>query len=352
MTVGGIAATVTLMLFLVGVYEGVRKGAMSYVTNSPADIWLCNQNSTNLLRSTSFVPASLRSEIEQVKGVDTVAMILRFMATTSVEGKQVTLVLFGIDPRSRLSTPSTIISGSSSIRRGEIILDRAFAGKYGLVLGDSLHIQGFSFRVAAISEETNAIVAQFAFTTFEDAEQVLGIPGFVSFYLIKCKEGNQPEIVGDSLRRRFLGLAAFDRKEFIENNLEEMGRGVLPILWTIALMGVAVGITVITLMLYSSVLEKREDYALLKALGAEQQFLAFLVTGQSLAGAVFAFVLGLVFSAVASPFLIQLVPELSLSITWWGIFIVLGASLLIGIVAALVPIHKLSRIYPAEVFRA
>ena len=40
-TVSAIGAVVMLLLFLSGIYEGVRQGAISYIARSSATIWAC-----------------------------------------------------------------------------------------------------------------------------------------------------------------------------------------------------------------------------------------------------------------------------------------------------------------------
>ncbi len=351
-TVGGVALTVLLMLFLLGVYDGVKKGALSYVINCPADFWVCSKNSTNLLRSSSFLPETLQHDLSRTAGIESSAAVVRFIARANIRSKAVTLVLFGFDPSSNLSRPVTIIQGTNAIRPGEIILDRAFASEYGLAVGESLDIQGYIFRVAGITEETNAVVAQFAFTTIDDAQSLLGLPGIMSYYLLKKREGEDSQALLDSLKGRFPSLAIYRKQEFVENNLEEMKKGILPILWTIALLGAVVGTSVIMLMLYSSVLEKRDAYALLKALGAGQPFLVFLVMRQSMAGTLIGLMLGSGLNTLTSPLLMKLVPAISLSFTWHAAAAVFCLSIVIGAAASLIPICKLSRVYPAEVFRA
>jgi len=351
-TVGGVGFTVMLMLFLFGIYEGVKQGATSYVLNSPADIWVCQKNSTNLLRTSSFMPSAFEIELSGVKGVDGSTGILRVLATANISGKSVTLFVFGFDPMSRLGAPSLFIQGNSAIRSGEIILDRAFAAKHRLTAGDSLQIQGLTFRVSGISEGSNAIVAQFAFTTLKDAQRLLGLPDIVSFFLLKADEKQNVLALVESLRERFQFLSIFSKEEFIKNNLQEMETGVLPVLWTIALFGAMVGVSIITLLLYGSILERREDYALLKAVGARQRFLILLVLQQSLLGTLAAFVFGLLMNIVCAPLLIKAVPEIFLHFTLRDTVAVFAASLFIGALGSWGAIQKLARIYPAEVFRA
>lgn len=350
-TVGGVGFTVMLMLFLLGVYGGVKAGSTNYVLRSPARIWICEKNSTNLLRSSSFLQASFGEEIHKVRGVAEVTGILRVLASTQVRGKPVTLFVFGFDPDSRLSVPSVLSGGTSRIASRGIIIDKAFAAKRGLTLGDSLQVKDKEFRVSGICEGTNAIVAQFVFTRLEDAQSLLGFPGVVSFFLVSLEKGQKDaDVIGD-LRRRFPSLSVFTKEEFVENNLEEMKTGVLPVIWTIAFFGVLIGVTVITLMLFGGVLEKREDFALLKALGAGGRYLVSLVVKQALLYVLFGYLFGVALYFLITPALLRLVPEITLGLGPGSAVLVLVVSLTMGILGSWTPVRKLSRIFPMEVFR-
>jgi putative ABC transport system permease protein len=245
-----------------------------------------------------------------------------------------------------------VAQGTSAINSGEIIMDKAFVAKHNLVLGDTLLIQGHQFQLAGISEGTNAIVAQFAFTTLEDAQKLLGFPDIISFYLLTTNGKEGLNSIIESLEKRFPMLSIYHKQEFIQNNIQEMATGVLPILGTIALFGIIIGVAVITLMLYSTMLEEREDYAVLKAVGAGQKFLVKLILSQSILVALIGFGSGVFLNFVAAPLIIKLVPEITLLFTWQAAAIVFTLSLCIGTLGSLAPIHKLARIYPAEVFRA
>jgi putative ABC transport system permease protein len=351
-TSGGVGVTVMLMLFLFGIYEGAKIGAMSYVINSPAEIWMCQNNSTNLLRSSSFFHSSIGNQLMQAKEVDQVGGLLRVLTTARIKEKLVTVFLFGFDPGSGLGAPPKMIRGTSKISRGEIILDMAFAAKNNLEVDALLMVQGYEFKVVGISEGTNMIAAQFAFTTLEDSQVLLGLSDIVSFYMLTTDGTKDVDALIESFSREFPSFAFFNRREFADNNLDEMTTGILPVLWTIAVFGSIIGIAVITLMLYGSVIERREDYALLKSIGASHKFLLLLVLKQSLIGALTGFAFGLMLDLVFAPVIVRVVPEILLTFTWRAGASVFIASLFMGTAGALAPVQKLTRIYPAEVFRA
>ncbi|HEX3068575.1 MAG TPA: ABC transporter permease [Thermoanaerobaculia bacterium] len=352
-TVTGLGSTVSLILFLLAVYDGVRDGTTNYVRTAVIDLWVCQKNANNLIKSSSFVPASRAGEISGIPGVLGAAPLMRIITRARISQRDTsTLFILAFDPRTRIGEPASVAEGTPRLARHEIILDRSFAQKYGLAIGSVLHIQETPFRVAGISEGTNALLAQFAFVRIDDGEELLGIPGIASFILVRLAPGANVRQVSDAVRRLDDRLTVFTRDEFVANNLAEIQTGVLPIFGAIIVFGAIVCGLVIALMLYSSVLERREDYATLKALGASQRYLLRLIVVQSIAGSLSGFVCGLIVTAATTPVLLHFAPSVTVHYTLPAGLIVFAGSILISVLGAAVPIQLLRRIYPAEVFRA
>jgi putative ABC transport system permease protein len=345
----GIAFSVMLMLFLLGVYQGVKFGSKSYVLQTQAEVWVSQRNTRNLIKTSSFLPANLANSLRQVDGVQRVDGLLRAIAPAEFPDKTVTLYLFGFDPATQIGAPE-ISSGTSNLQANEIILDRAFMATHRLKLGDFLSLQGYDFKIVGMSRGTNLIVGQFAFMSLDDVPRLLGLRNVRSFFLLSL-DSDSSEILS-RLEAQFPNLVFIPKQQFAENNVEEMEIGILPILWTIVLFGGITGGTVIVLMMYTSVLEKREDYAMLKSVGASQTFLGTLVLKQSMLAAFLGFAIGLMVDISFAPLLTEFIPSLLLVFTWQDASVVLVGCLILGAIGTWVPIRTLKNIYPAEVFRA
>ncbi|MBK8057500.1 MAG: ABC transporter permease [Gemmatimonadetes bacterium] len=130
-------------------------------------------------------------------------------------------------------------------------------------------------------------------------------------------------------------IAVLSREEFAENNMEELRGGLLPILSTIAVLGAVNAVAVLALMLYGSVLERREDYAVLKAMGASQRVLALLIVRQSLAAVGGGLVFGIVAYYVFAPVVLRIVPEMLLELSMSAILAVAAGAFIAGLLGAL-----------------
>lgn len=349
-TVAVVAASVALQLFLFAVHEGVRRGATAYVRGAGVDIWVAQKNSDNILKSTSFLRSSAAEEIAAIPGVTAASPLIRLISKADLGGRlSSTLFVFGFDPATTLGAPREIVKGTAKLRNGEIVLDRSFAAKYRLDVGDEVSIHGQHFRVAGLSDGTNALVSQFAFVTRDDAETLLGLPGIASFVVVKTS-GDRRE-VAPRIRAKEPGLAVYDAEDFIRFHDEELDNGVLPVFATAAGFGATVCLLLVALTLASGVLARREDYATLKAIGAGQPFLLRVVVGQALLATGIGTILGAAFAIGITPLLLRAVPALTVHYST-RLIAVLPACLLIGALAAAAPIVLLRRIEPEEVFRA
>ena len=356
-TVAGVGFATALMLFLAGVYGGVESESNGYVAGRPVDAWVTASNSTNLIRSSSFLSSDWIGILQSSEQVASVAPLLRLITTLTVRGEGFTAFVCGIDPAEAATRP-TVVLGPGTLGTGDMLIDRALARRAGLAVGDALLVQGREYRVSGITTGTNVVISQFTFLNLAGAQDLLP-PAFrrvVSFLLVKARPGVSRQTLVTDLKDVVEGgepaLNVFKAAEFERNNLDEMRTGLLPILATVALFGGVVGTALLTLLLYGLILDRREDYALLKAIGASRGFLWRLVLRQGLVAVALGFVFGLLAYFAAEPIVTLLVPVLSVSLSLSACAVIAGGSLAMGAFGAWLPLSQLERIYPAEVFRA
>ena len=350
LTVAGIGGVVALMLFLAGVYDGVRTESNAYVSGRPVDVWIAQTNSTNLIRSSSYF-AEPRAEIfAGVEGVESVTPLLKLITTLSAGSRAFTVFVCGIDGAAPATRPA-VIAGSGTPQPGEIVIDRALARRARVALGDRVDVQGRSYRVSGISTGTNVIMTQFTFVDLKDARELLGFDGVVSFLLVRGRPGMDPHLLAQRLRGRTPAQNVLTAEEFTRNNLDELRAGLLPILATILIFGALVAMALLTLLMYGAVVERKQTYALLKAIGASAWFLQTLVLRQVLALVVCGLGFGGIGYALVRPFITWAVPVMALSTSMWAVALVTAASLLVAAGGAWIPLRRLAAIHPAEVFR-
>ncbi len=350
-TVGGVGFAGALILFLGAVYEGVKRESNAWVATRPVTAWVALDNTTNLIRSSSLLAGWRRDTIAALPGVTRVSPVLRIITTARTPTGAATLFLLGYEPADPTAAP-VLVAGRQIADYREIVLDRAFARQHRLAPGDVMRVQGLLFRVVGISSGTNAVITQFAFVSLGDAQALLGLGDVVSFFLVSASGGAPADTLVARIRHTGRRLNVFTQAAFTRNNLDELRTGLLPVLATVDVFGATVGVAVLALLLYGTVIERREDFALLKALGARRAALRRLVLRQAAFAVGAGFVAGLATYLALRPVLARLVPQLPLALSPAAVLSALGLALAMGLAAAWFPASRLDRVFPAEVFRA
>jgi putative ABC transport system permease protein len=355
LTCSGVALCVVLMLFLLAVYRGVGEGSLDYVRSSDADLWVLQRHAANILRSTSLLSEAhgrVISKVDGVKSVSPVAFLLGGVECGNPRGTQLATTYFtGYDIDSGRGGPPSLAAGRNVASDSEIVLDRAFAAKHGFRLGDRLTVKGESLEVVGLSNGTNMFVVQYAFVSLNRARELSGLRKMVSAFQVRLKRGAFPAAVRTAIRRKLPDVAVYDRKTFLANNGREMKSGILPLLYTVALIGAVVLTAILSLILSVNVLERRTELAVMKALGAPGGFIPGMVVTQAfcLAGAGTA--LGIAVFFPLTRLVERLAPEIAARVTLSDIALVVAGAVAVSLVSSLLPIHRLRRIYPLEVFR-
>jgi putative ABC transport system permease protein len=338
------------MLFLLAVYRGVANGSVEYIRRNPADLWVLQNNATNILRGSSLLNVSHGTLLRETAGVAEASPVLMFLTTVWRGSDHATLFLAGFDPATRAGGPPEIVRGRSVIDDGEIVVDHSFAAKYAIRVGDLLRVRDDSLRVCGLSAGTNAFVVQYGFVTLKRAQSLIGYPSIVSFYLVRLESRSAPDAVRGSILRDVPGVEVYDNETFLRNNIQEMESGFMPILYAIAAIGAVVLTSILTLLLTVIILESRHDFAVMRALGSPERFLSGVVLAQ----AFFLSVAGIICAVGVFPPLTALIellaPEVSAQGSLLQIGTVCAVVLVITLFSSWLAVRRLRSIYPLEAF--
>ena len=185
LTVGGIALCIVLMLFLLAVYRGVANGSVDYIRRNPADLWVLQKNATNILRGSSILSVSHGTLLRETRGCPAGVAGPAVPDDRLAVDEHATIFLAGFDPSTGAGGPPEVVEGRSVASDDEVVLDRSFAAKYAIHVGDVVRIKDDSLRVSGLSAGTNAFVVQYGFVTLRTGAVVdrvsvhrLVVPGF------------------------------------------------------------------------------------------------------------------------------------------------------------------------------
>jgi putative ABC transport system permease protein len=136
----------------------------------------------------------------------------------------------------------------------------------------------------------------------------------------------------------------------MENNIREMESGIIPLIFIVTLISAIVLTAILSLILSISVLEKRKDFAIMKALGSPGRFIPGLVIRISLILSLTGLVLALILFFPMTEIVEKISPEVSARTSVIQILIVSAGVIVISLISSILPNRRIRKIYPLEVF--
>lgn len=347
-SVSGVAFSVVLVVVLLGLYQGFNTKLGEYVRSIPADIWVAQQGSKNLLDGTSILPGSSQEQITAIPGVSSVKRFNGRQIAIETGGQEKNVFLVGLGRDSGSVAPA-LIKGSSELQEGEIILDNSIDG---LEVGQSVQVGGKTFKLAGIATGSNVLVASFAFVSERDASELFRLDDAANYFVVNIEPGTDAVAVAENIQHALPGTNAMTKQHFIDNTTATVREVFQPIIAVLVLIGMLVGVMVIGLTIVTSTIEKSKEYGVLKAIGLSNSQLYRVVLAQALITSILGFVFGILAGYGISALAAHLVPEFVTDIQNSAIAYVFLGTLCMGAVAAFLPSRRLTKIDPAEVFKA
>lgn len=291
-TTAGAVLGVVAIVFLVGQQLAILFGLFSYmsvlVDHSPADIWVMTKD-VDEVNSSGSLPVRYVDRIAGLAEVEWVEpLIFGGGQFRSGRGKAQPVQVVGL-PRPGLE------NGPWRFDRGDlnVLLDYDGITVDGLdlkILGypsllDIYEISGRRVRINAVTRNIRGFGANLVFTNFEKAREISGLPpGRCSHIILKLRPGAEAESVAATVRallpsasvRTSPELAASTRRYYL------LETGIGSSFGFSLIISAIVGIVIITLTMYTSVLNHRRDYAVLQAMGGRKLDVLVVVFWQAL----------------------------------------------------------------------
>jgi putative ABC transport system permease protein len=355
-SVGGVALSVFLIGILLSLFRGWSEKVGEYVEFVPADLWVASDGATDFIQAGSVLPKSAGVLLGFLPEVETVSpLIVRPLEVTTAADpdKEIELQLVGYDPEIDLGGPLSVVAGKSPPGPGEIVIDKAMSDRYGVEIGDRLVRGTSSLTVVGKSKGGDFVFTQVAFVTLETAEEFLGLDrdSQRTFFLLTLEDPSQKEALAARLEAAAPNLTLFTGNEFADETRDRILSNILPMLIVVLIVAFIVGLAVAGLTIYTATVEKSREYGILKAEGFTNRFLYRVVLEQSLVTSILGFLLGAGLTIFIAPFAEDLVPQFVVLVRWQDILGITGATLLMALFAAYIPVRRIARIDPVTVFK-
>jgi len=291
-TTAGSLLGVVAIVFLVGQQLAVLFGLFTYmsvlVDHSGADVWIVSKNTDNV-NATGSIPIRYVDRLSGLSGIEWIEPVVFGSGTFRREDGQYQVVqVVGVrSPRLALG-PWRFYKGSPHVLfdYDSITVDRLDLK----ILGEpKIHqfyeINDKRVRVNGITQSIRGFGGTLVFTNMVKAKEITNFSaGRCSAILIKLKPETDVLLMVTTLkslvpRAEVVSASALSRKTrsyYIRNT------GIGGSFGLSTLVGALVGIVIITLTMYTGVLHREKDFAVLRALGARKRDILIIVLCQSL----------------------------------------------------------------------
>lgn len=290
-TSAGSLIGVIAIVFLVGQQLAVLFGLFSYmsvlVDHSAADIWICSKNTDNI-NATDTLPERYADRINGLAFIAWAEPVLFGNATfITRDGKAESLQVVGLQPSSRALWPWRFHEGSVEdlLQNEGLTLEKLDLAIYGNPeVGDVFEVNDVRVRISAITQSIKGFSGRMVFTNVVKARDILRLdPGRCKAIAVKLQDGISLEdgiariqdVLPDTEVMSNAQLSASTRIYYLKNT------GMGGSFGFSTLIGALVGIIIITLTMYTGVLQRQKDFAVLRALGARKRDILVIVLCQS-----------------------------------------------------------------------
>jgi putative ABC transport system permease protein len=333
----GIAVEVALVVLIVGLTSGLLTETAKRIEGIGADIMLQPPAASPILTfSGAPMPIKIGDKLAELKYVQYVAPVLFQFNTSGVE------IVYGIDPESfrAMSGGFVFLQGHDLEGPDDILVDDIAAKTKKIQLGQTFSIFAHDWHVAGIVEHGKG---SRLFVPLATLQGLVGARDKASVFFVKCTRPEHTDDVMESMRLLLPGYTVRPLKEYLSLMTSTNIPGLESFINAMILLAVSIGLMIIFLTMYTTVIERTRDIGVLKSLGANHWFVVRALLSESAALCLLGIAAGVGLSyAVRAGFLWKF-PSLTILITSGWVLRAAGIALLGAMLGASYPAWMASR---------
>ena len=296
LTCFGLGLLMTVVLAMIGIYNGLVADALAVVEAPAADVWVVEAGTKGPFAEASSIPADSRDTVARMPGVAEAGAINYQTIEAPFLDRALRLYVIGYEP-GRPGGPKVIAEGRGiSTSHFELVADR----KTGLVLGDTIRLGRNRFTVVGLVEGAmNSGGDPAVYMTLDDAmvlqtelapadQRVQAARGAgavksasVAAVIVRITPGADVDLLTATLRqwKHLAALSQIEQENILLASVVDKARRQIGLFLGILL---AVSAVVIALIIYTMTMEKLKQIATLKLIGAPDRTIIGLIVQQSL----------------------------------------------------------------------
>ena len=333
----GIAVEVALVVLIVGLTSGLLTETAKRIEGIGADIMLQAPGSSYFIAMTSApMPIKIAGKVAELKYVKSVAPVLFQFNTSGVE------VVYGIEPESfrDVSGGFVFLKGHDLEQPDEILMDDIAAKSKKLQPGDTFRIFEHDWHVAGIVEHGKG---SRLFVPLATLQELVGARDKASAFFVKCTRPEHTDDVMENMRHVLPGYTLRPLRDYLSLMTSTNIPGLETFINAMILLAISIGLLVIFLTMYTTVIERTRDIGVLKSLGANHWFVVRALLSESAALCFLGVGAGIGLSYLVRAGFIWKFPTLTISITTGWILKATGIALFGALLGASYPAWMASR---------
>ena len=301
LTAVGIGMLLGATMGMIGLYRGIVHEALLIINDIGADLWVVEGGRSGPFAETSAVPANLDRRVEGVPGVDSTRRFIQYNQQYTIDGKPVRLAVTGVDYPKDSGAWIPLIDGRAfRSTRYEAIADQST----GLLVGDVIRLGHDDYTVVGLTKgQVDMGGDGMFFVTIPDAQSINRVLPSEAVLLNRLAKGRSRMGLGDGGSIAAVMVELKPNADAIEVQRRIKAWGDVEVLtqqeerdmllngrlWRLRVqilaftaMTLLVAGSIIALTIYMLTLEKINQIALLKLIGARDRVIIGLIVQQAL----------------------------------------------------------------------
>ena len=296
LTCFGLGLLMTVVLAMIGIYNGLVADALAVVEAPAADVWVVEAGTKGPFAEASSIPADSRDTVARMPGVAEAGAINYQTIEAPFLDRALRLYVIGYET-GRPGGPQIIAEGRGiGTSHFELVADR----KTGLVLGDTIRLGRNRFTVVGLVEGAmnsggdpavymtlaDAMALQTELAPADQRVQAARWAGAVksasvAAVIVRVTPGADVDLLTATLRqwKHLAALSQTEQENILLASVVDKARRQIGLFLGILL---AVSAVVIALIIYTMTMEKLKQIATLKLIGAPDRTIIGLIVQQSL----------------------------------------------------------------------
>jgi len=353
----GITFAIFLIVQLTSIFAGILTKASANVINIGSRVWVMDLSVNNPLNAIPM-PDYVLDAVRSMDGVKYAVPLYSGVALVKMKsgGYQPATVL-GLDDASLLGRPE-LIEGRIEDIYGEnafiVVKDQEYSKLEEPVIGTTFEVNDHRGVIVGIARVASSGLFGIPtlYTTYNRALQYLPNTRFtIAHVLVEPKsEADIPEIKNQISKIGYMGLTDKEfQKKIADFYMYKTGAGVNILM--MMMIGFLVGLSISGQTFYTFILENLEKFGALKAIGAKNSELVYMILFQISFASFIGYGLGVGFSSCLIAAGKKYVPSYTADIGYWNLGLAFFMVLIIAGVSSLLAVRKVIRVEPFDILR-